>query len=99
MLEICSDCVSALPLDECVCLLLRQPSHLSLLQTAQFQPPNGHANQPQHTDVQRCQQTADLAVPSFVQHNLQPGVLPAAAQHSRSLCREKLAVVLHSFNH
>jgi hypothetical protein len=52
---------------------------------SQSQWTNGNANQPEDFDPKLLQHAPDLAVFAFIEHDFQPRVFPAAAQHASLL--------------
>src|SRR5512137_2360839 len=76
----------------CAHFIAGEMSPLALRQWAERQRPDRHPHQPKHVDTERREQTADVAVPPFVEHDLQPTVLPALAQHARPFGGKEFSV-------
>jgi hypothetical protein len=70
----------------------RQRSPFALGEVAELQRADRDAHEPQHADLEGLEQAADLAVAAFVEHDLEPRVLLARAQHGYGLRAQRDAV-------
>ena len=71
-------------------------AELAFAKLSESERSNRHANKPQNFDSHYFKHAADLAVLAFVQHDFQPGVFLAAAQHAAPLGSQQLPSGAHA---
>jgi hypothetical protein len=66
---------------------------------AKRQRADSNPDKPEHFDAQGFEQTADVPVPAFVQHDLDPAVLTPVAEDGGALDRQAIALAFDALAH
>jgi len=71
---------------------LGQKTKFSFGQVTEFLVANGHTHQPKHGLADCLDQSSNVPISAFVQHNFQPGILLPLPQYSHSPRSQELAI-------